>query len=154
MYCPNCGTELPDNSAFCANCGANLTSGGAAPVYPAQPYQYSALPLKSELISILLAFFIPGAGHLYLGKWVRGIIFLVSYFGLNIVSGVLLFNAIGNLANASDPNFILNISNDLLVMISVISVVTFIIWIINLVDAYLLTKKYNDALRQTGKAPW
>ncbi|MBR0311016.1 MAG: zinc-ribbon domain-containing protein, partial [Oscillospiraceae bacterium] len=34
MFCPNCGTQLPDDSAFCENCGVRL--GGAAP-QPQQP---------------------------------------------------------------------------------------------------------------------
>ncbi|MDD6095307.1 MAG: zinc-ribbon domain-containing protein, partial [Clostridia bacterium] len=25
MFCPNCGKELPDGTAFCTSCGANLT---------------------------------------------------------------------------------------------------------------------------------
>ena len=29
MFCPNCGTKLPDEAAFCANCGEKLQ---AAPV--------------------------------------------------------------------------------------------------------------------------
>ena len=24
MFCPNCGTNLPENSEFCSNCGTNL----------------------------------------------------------------------------------------------------------------------------------
>ena len=30
MFCPNCGTKLPDEAMFCANCGTKLQ---AAPVY-------------------------------------------------------------------------------------------------------------------------
>lgn len=30
MYCPKCGTQLPDGTAFCSSCGANL-NGAAAP---------------------------------------------------------------------------------------------------------------------------
>lgn len=26
MYCPDCGTENPDNASFCTNCGKRLTS--------------------------------------------------------------------------------------------------------------------------------
>ncbi len=26
MFCPNCGTNLPDNAEFCSNCGTNLNN--------------------------------------------------------------------------------------------------------------------------------
>ena len=31
MFCPNCGTKLPDGAAFCSNCGNKIQ---AAPVEP------------------------------------------------------------------------------------------------------------------------
>ena len=37
MFCPNCGTSVPDGSKFCPGCGANL-SNVARPA-PAQPVQ-------------------------------------------------------------------------------------------------------------------
>ena len=42
MFCPNCGTQLPDGSAFCGNCGNRLSAApnpAPAPGYPpvAQP---------------------------------------------------------------------------------------------------------------------
>lgn len=159
MYCPNCGTELPDNSAFCANCGAKLGPAGSAPVYPTppypgQPYGANLPPQKNEIVSLILAFFIPGLGHIYVGKLMRGVIFLVSYFGLSAISFALIWNAIGNLAMAGDPNFMLSMSNDLLIVVSIISLISFVIWIVNLVDVYQQTKKYNEAIRRTGQAPW
>lgn len=163
MYCPNCGTELPDNSAFCANCGAKLGPAGNAPVYPAppypgqpygQPYGANVPPQKNEIISILLAFFIPGLGHIYLGKVVRGIVFLVSYFGMSALSFAILWSAAGSMTMTEDPNFWLSISSDVWIAIMVVSLVSFIIWVVNLIDVYQQTKKYNEAIRMTGKAPW
>lgn len=31
MFCSNCGTQIPDGSAFCPNCGANLGGGASTP---------------------------------------------------------------------------------------------------------------------------
>lgn len=38
MFCPNCGTQIPDDSAFCENCGTKIAA--AAQQDPQQsPYQ-------------------------------------------------------------------------------------------------------------------
>ncbi len=34
MFCPNCGTQLPDGAAFCYKCGASVASGGGARAGP------------------------------------------------------------------------------------------------------------------------
>lgn len=41
MYCPNCGTQNPDNVAFCGNCGAALTP---APTPQPAPAVYTSAP--------------------------------------------------------------------------------------------------------------
>lgn len=37
MFCPHCGTQLPDGSKFCASCGANLETAPAQPEQTASP---------------------------------------------------------------------------------------------------------------------
>ena len=32
MFCPNCGTQLPDGSAFCSNCGTKIASAANEPL--------------------------------------------------------------------------------------------------------------------------
>ena len=34
MFCPNCGTSLPDGTKFCPNCGANLAQPEQPQVEP------------------------------------------------------------------------------------------------------------------------
>jgi len=34
MFCPSCGTQLPDGAAFCYKCGASVASGGGARAGP------------------------------------------------------------------------------------------------------------------------
>jgi TM2 domain-containing membrane protein YozV len=161
MYCQTCGTELPDDATFCTNCGAKVGATGPTPVSPPPPYYgqpygapYSQVPLKSEIIAIILGFFFPGAGHLYIGKIVRGIIYLVTYFGLNIISFALIWDEVTRLMETTDPTAIPDLTGGSWALVSIIGLVTFVIWIVNLIDVYLLTKKYNDELRRTGKAPW
>ncbi len=162
MFCPNCGTSLPEDSAFCPNCGYDMGKKTTAPAQPWQPnpqayapppYGYN-LPLKSELIAVILGFFIPGAGHLYLGRFVRGLIFMVSYFALSAISVWFVFSQIGDITATSDPEVIMSALSGSLWLIIAFSIVTFVIWIVQLVDVYLLTQKYNEGLRRTGQAPW
>ena len=41
IYCPNCGTSLPDDSAFCESCGTAITQAQPA-TYEVPPYEYEA----------------------------------------------------------------------------------------------------------------
>jgi len=53
MNCPNCGTQLPEDAAFCFKCGykMNLASGGAQPGRSGgQPVGASAAPQKPEQV--------------------------------------------------------------------------------------------------------
>ena len=55
MFCPNCGTQIPDGSGFCPNCGAQL---GGTPQQPRtqQPQEAQQSPkAKSKLVPILAA---------------------------------------------------------------------------------------------------
>ncbi len=37
MFCPTCGSRIPDDARFCGVCGVKINRPGAAPVPPAQP---------------------------------------------------------------------------------------------------------------------
>ena len=158
MFCPNCGTNVPDDAEFCSNCGYGLKTGQAprpnAPYAPSQPYAqpFFNIPTKSEILTILLAFLIPGAGHLYVGRLTRGLIVLVSYFGITAISMIVLFTSIPGFASG-DVSDIMN-NTGLIAIVSVLSIIALVIWIVQLIDAYNLTKQYNDTVRRTGQAPW
>ena len=47
MFCPNCGTQLPDGSAFCSSCGAQL-GGAQAPQQPVQQPAYQQQPQMAQ----------------------------------------------------------------------------------------------------------
>lgn len=53
MFCPNCGTQLPDGSQFCANCGNSLSAPESqqpqTPVWPETPQQPPVAPVIPEV---------------------------------------------------------------------------------------------------------
>ena len=46
MYCVNCGTELPDDAAFCSRCGMRMSQAGQGPDQPA-----ATSPRPSQVIA-------------------------------------------------------------------------------------------------------
>ena len=48
MFCPKCGTQLPDNAEFCTGCGAKLSNGPVA-------REAFKLPTYRELLSLAFA---------------------------------------------------------------------------------------------------
>lgn len=80
MFCPNCGAQNPDNTAFCANCGTNFAQS-AAPVYgqPAAPvYGQPAAPVYGQPAYPVAPATVPGKG-LGIASMVLGIIALVLF---------------------------------------------------------------------------
>lgn len=77
MICPNCGSNNPDGTAFCANCGSPVSNGapnnGAIPPQAQPNFQGSA----------------PNGGILYL---------ILAIVGLGIISYALMQNELNQLA--------------------------------------------------------
>lgn len=150
MYCPRCGVQLAEGSTYCTSCGANLAQ--PPPVYPSNP-PYGPAPYnpvfyqqKSGVLALVLAFIIPGAGHLYAGKFIRGIIFMASFYGLGILTflGWWAIFVSGSLGGGWS----------LLGFSAIMIILAFVVWVFNMIDAYSVTKKYNAELVATGRAPW
>lgn len=72
MFCPNCGAQNPDNTAFCANCGTSFTQS-AAPVY-GQP----AAPVYGQPVYPVAPVANPGKGY-GITSMVLGIVALVLF---------------------------------------------------------------------------
>ena len=80
MFCPNCGTQVPDNSNFCPNCAAQLNAQYNAnnqynPQGYQQPYGYGYNPdmpnpkdIPSTALNVL-AFFVPIVGLILYLIW-------------------------------------------------------------------------------------
>ncbi|MDF2927400.1 MAG: hypothetical protein K0R57_6314 [Paenibacillaceae bacterium] len=67
--------------------------GGPSPYPPFPPYMgpYSEMPRKRKFVAGLLAFFLPGTGHFYLGLMQKGL-FMMLLFILNITAIVYTTN--------------------------------------------------------------
>ena len=78
MFCPNCGTQLPDGSRFCNMCGAQLPERTGAPQAPGrmappvytQPVQAQQIPLQVQGNLILEA----GQFTRYMGDKAIGVV--------------------------------------------------------------------------------
>jgi len=103
MFCPNCGSQVPDDANNCPNCGASMNSGASNQNYDAGPindgnqtfgtnqvnYQYQPNQQsqtnnfggerKSKLVAGLLGLLLGGLGihNFYLGRTGRGVIQII-----------------------------------------------------------------------------
>jgi TM2 domain-containing membrane protein YozV len=132
MFCLKCGKENPEGAKFCTGCGS-LTNIVSDPNTTPNHNNANQRPMqwKSEgtamVITILFGIFgLGGIGHIYLGRVGKGI-------GILIVGIILL-----TIAWATIVGFIV--------------LWIFAIWVI--FNARSDTRKYNDELERTGKAPW
>jgi TM2 domain-containing membrane protein YozV len=148
MYCPKCGAQVAEGTSFCSSCGTNLAQ--PPPVYPnyppsgSTPYNPAYYQQKSGALAVVLAFIIPGAGHLYAGKIIRGIVFMVAFYGLTIVTVVGMWSLLVS------GTIVIGLFWFPVLMV----IVEFVIWLFQIIDAYNVTRNYNAALLATGRAPW
>jgi len=82
VLCGRCGAPLANASAICANCGA-------APTYGARPYRRHN-PWAAAALSV-----IPGLGHIYLGHWKKGLVYMALAGGLEFFGFDLDLTGIG-----------------------------------------------------------
>ena|SRR5438874_967514 len=85
--CGNCGAVLSHPSATCARCGMASTG----PVYG----QAWTRPGKSPITAAVLAALIPGMGHVYLGNYKKGLVYLLGTGALEFFGFDLDLTAIG-----------------------------------------------------------
>jgi TM2 domain. len=132
LYCQKCGKETDDNAAFCSSCGASTNGPGgpsnnAPPSYgPNYGNTNTYAPQKSTGVGILLAFLIPGAGHMYAGKITDGIVIFILAVIIGIAGWLFFFPYI----------------------------IALVLWIWNIYDANKKINEYNNCIRQTGNPPW
>jgi hypothetical protein len=143
MVCPKCGRTVTDPTmGFCPACGFSFAQQPSHPYAPnpygPQPYGPPAYPRKSMAIAMVMSFLIPGIGQLYVGKIIRGILYIAILVALSAASLALTVNVdVNDVASinqvATDPLFIL------------VTLASFAVWAFNLYDTYRLVRKYNEA---------
>jgi len=67
-FCPHCGTMIHYDEAYCPACGER------------QPLLEGVRrePVKKTWVAVLLSLLVTGLGHLYLGRWRRGLAILAA----------------------------------------------------------------------------
>jgi TM2 domain-containing membrane protein YozV len=84
VICGRCGTLLDSRDARCRTCGAATYYGAAL-----------ARPRKSRWAAAALAALIPGLGHIYLGLYPKGLLYLAGAGGLTFLGLDLDLTVIG-----------------------------------------------------------
>jgi len=75
-FCPRCGTMIPYEEATCPLCGEPQPQFAAA----------SRRGGRRTWVAVALSLLVTGLGHVYLGKWRRGL----GFFGVAFVIGFVV----------------------------------------------------------------
>jgi len=155
MFCSKCGAQISEGAAFCSACGASAAQTQPPAYTYGQPYggaPYSNVSYrqKSTGLAVLLGILFPGAGHLYAGKIVRGIVFIVAFFSLSVLTYVGWWF----LLSGFDGSVPFTFTTGIIVFTVVMAIVILVIWVYQLIDAYNVTKRFNAELMATGREPW
>ncbi len=54
MFCPKCGTQLPDNAGFCANCGAKLGGGAVKEEFKHLTYRERVVFILASILALFV----------------------------------------------------------------------------------------------------
>jgi len=148
-YCSKCGRGLEDGTRFCPSCGNDTMGQGNNNDQNGNNYQNNntqrviQMRDKSSGLAAVLSFLWAGLGQIYVGKIVRGLIFMlvwaiVAAGAMGIIFVGVLSGSIGVIGLA----------------IIIYYVLLLIFWIWNIIDAHKLANEYNDYLMANGKRPW
>ena len=144
-FCDRCGKQVSADARFCPECGRRFPTSTLPPVPPpphvAAPVGSVITETKNPGIAALLAFFVPGIGHIYVGRIASGLVILAAYYILMIlaiVSFSLGFLTLG-------AGFVITIP---------LGIGILAVWAWQLFNAYNLAKQFNAHVQQYVKAPW
>ncbi len=79
-FCPHCGTMIPYDEAYCPACGE------PQPILEGTRRRSA----KKPWVAVLLSLLVTGLGHLYLGRWRRGLAILAATITVGGVASLYL----------------------------------------------------------------
>ncbi len=160
-FCSNCGEKLDvdEDIEVCPKCRTALHEHSkhidiAKSVTEQLPYKS---PGTAALIAFIGGIFgLPGIGHIYVGKVGKGIGILI--LGLILYALIVItIVSVGFLASIeqTDPAAVDDSSGvGALGFMLLSSVAYLVLFIWQIFNARKLAKKFNEAVRTTGKEPW
>lgn len=111
MYCKECGKEVVGDAKFCGNCGASQDGSVQA---AKSGLDVNLLVLESKkksfAITIIAGLICPGAGYMYAGSILWGVIsligFILFFFAIDpfLAGGVSLLAVLGGVLQADRYN--------------------------------------------------
>jgi TM2 domain-containing membrane protein YozV len=160
-FCSNCGEKLDidEDIEVCPKCHTALHEH---PKHKeSTPSVVEQLPYKSPGTAALIAFIggifgLPGIGHIYVGKVGKGIGILILGLILYAVI-VITIVSVGFLASLEQTNpATVNDSAGIgaIGIVLLMSVAYIVLFIWQIFNARKLAKKFNEAVKMTGKEPW
>lgn len=75
MFCPNCGTQIDDNSLFCGACGAKIVAS-VKPVHTTQQIQANYIPVQKKKSSLPMVLTLVFVGLLVAAAIIVAVIFI------------------------------------------------------------------------------
>lgn len=122
MYCGRCGAVIPDDAEYCEFCGGSTSK-----------HRVGHPQWKDPFRTIVYSFLIIGGGQMYIGQMRRGVCFLVSAAVLSFLIIVLAWFA--------DQKDALSLA-----LMVACSMALFLVWVVNVFDAYNRVKIRNNGL--------
>jgi hypothetical protein len=90
VFCRGCGKEIHNTAPTCPHCGAPQQQAAAKLSPDAKLMLEIENKKKKGWVAALLNWFLPGAGYMYCGRWILGIVAFIFVVLLAVASGGLL----------------------------------------------------------------
>ncbi len=154
-FCGHCGKKLhlKENETNCPECGISIQTNNT---HTSEKPIIQYVSHKSSSTAALLAFIggifgFCGIGHIYVGKVGRGILIMllgIFLYGLAALTVfILLLPSPSGYSNSEGASIAV-------IVIIVAGILYFIVFILQIIDARRLAKKFNRKSKTTGIEPW